>query len=135
MYKRNPHDNVITVGHSIGGMVLRAAPLLESYQSKSINTIITLSTPHVDHPLLFDRSLNEFYTRVNNVWKEQVSDPDSELSNMLLVSISGGFRDTLIRSDTTSIDSLIPATNGFSVSAYSIPNVRASADHLVRSSL
>ncbi|KAL0484555.1 GPI inositol-deacylase [Acrasis kona] len=129
-YQGDKHKSVITVGHSIGGMVLRAAPLLPSYQPQTINTIITMSTPHVDHPFLFDRSLHQFYSHVNNEWKKQIRDPRSDIHDTVLISISGGFRDTLVRSDTTLLDDVIPPSNGFSVSAYSVPYVRTSADHL-----
>lgn len=53
------------------------------------------------------------------------------MKNVSLVSIASGFRDTLIRSDCSIVEDILPATNAFTVYAYEIPNVRVSADHLV----
>jgi hypothetical protein len=125
MYKTG-QKSVIIVGHSMGGMVARAVPLLSNYKDESINTIITLSTPHREHPFLVDSSLHSFYTNVNNKWILE----EERFSDMTVVSISSGFRDTLIRDDTTRIDGIIPPENGFSVSPYSMSNVRISPDHL-----
>ncbi|KAJ9062613.1 GPI inositol deacylase [Entomophthora muscae] len=43
---KNPAPTaVLVIGHSMGGVVARAAIRLPNYKTKSINTIITLSTP------------------------------------------------------------------------------------------
>ena len=42
----NPPTSVVLVAHSMGGIVARLATLQKNYNSESINTIFTLSTPH-----------------------------------------------------------------------------------------
>lgn len=85
------HKNVITIGHSMGGMVLRAATMLPNYKNGSIDTIITFSTPHRycsffefhidngyrEHPGFIDSSLSQFYHKINSFWKKQISIPNS----------------------------------------------------------
>lgn len=52
-----------------------------------------------------------------------------DIANVALVSIAGGFRDTLIREDNTWIHDIVGKENGFSVSSYAVPGVGVSADH------
>ena len=49
---------------------------------------------------------------------------------MTIVSVGGGIRDTLVRSDL-SILPHVSSTNGFTVTSTSVPNVWLSIDHQV----
>lgn len=39
-------SSVILIGHSMGGIVARTMLIMPNYQSNSVNTIVTMSTPH-----------------------------------------------------------------------------------------
>lgn len=118
--------SVIIVAHSMGGLVARAVPLLKSYTEGSIDTMITLSTPHREHPLFVDSSLYSFYNTINTEWITR----KDKFKDMAVISIGNGFRDTMIRSDATNLQGIIGEENSFSVSSYSVQNVRISPDHL-----
>ncbi|KAL9642971.1 hypothetical protein ABK040_010663 [Willaertia magna] len=116
----NEQKEIITIGHSMGGVVLKAA--VTNFQYKEINvkeeeeikekgnnwkemkrqklkamndipvrTLITLSTPFKRHPFLLDRESDLFY-------KQLVHLPHP---NVDIYSIGGGWHDSLIRSDLT----------------------------------
>eukprot|EP01113_Clastostelium_recurvatum_P043940 TRINITY_DN7348_c0_g1_i4.p1 TRINITY_DN7348_c0_g1~~TRINITY_DN7348_c0_g1_i4.p1 ORF type:complete len:1049 (+),score=197.68 TRINITY_DN7348_c0_g1_i4:91-3237(+) len=55
--------------------------------------------------------------------------PVSALANMTIVSICGGHRDTLIRSELASLDGLVPSSHGLSILTTSMPEVWLEADH------
>lgn len=74
---RGKHKSVIGVGHSMGGLVLRAAFMLKSYKNQSLDTIITLGAPHREHPVVIEQNLGQFYEFVNGFWKSKVSDRES----------------------------------------------------------
>lgn len=110
----------------MGGLILRAVIIQPSYKPGSLNTIITLSTPHREHNYVYDPSLAYFYFHLNNQWRNL---SNTNHLDVAVISISGGFRDNLIRMDNTLLTDLIRPTNGFSVSTYSIPGVFISTDH------
>jgi glycosylphosphatidylinositol deacylase len=104
--------SVIIVGHSMGGLVARAAHLLPNYQPHSITTIITINAPHQSHPYLPDASVSSFYSSLNHYWADASNrnNVTGSLADVLLVSIVGGHRDTLIRSDLGSMHGLVTHT-------------------------
>lgn len=125
--------SVILVGHSMGGIVARTVLTMENYQTNSVNTIITMSTPHARPPVTFDSDLVHTYKQVNNYWREAYSQKwanNNPLWHVTLVSIAGGGGDTIVPSDYTSLSSLIPDTHGFTVFTSTIPNVWTGMDHL-----
>ncbi|GAA5938622.1 hypothetical protein JCM1841_004366, partial [Sporobolomyces salmonicolor] len=140
--------SVIVVAHSMGGIVARAAFLSPQYQSRSISTLITFATPHLVPPITVDPGVNHVYAAVNSYWREAYSLSSStssllplthprspaheELSDLILVSISGGLSDDMIASESASLSSLVPAddSNGFAVSTTAIPGVQTPIDHL-----
>ena len=122
--------SVTLVGHSIGGFIARAAPILhhiftpkpkpnkKSYQIQSnnyeisIDSIITLATPHQSLPYIFDQSVHHFFQSVNNWWIRNKSAHNNNncteeciLSQIPVVSISGGFRDELIPPNLCNVES------------------------------
>ncbi len=122
---------VVLVTHSMGGMAARAAFLQPNYVSHSIQTIVTLSTPHRYHPILYDPSLYLFYTKVNTHWLQLCNSSKAEMNQIAMISISGGARDNLITNDQTLLDGMLcNKENGFHINAYSIIDMKHSADHM-----
>ena len=52
----------------------RAAPFLGNYRKGSIETILTLSTPHQRPPASVDARLSSFYATVNGLWRGSVNE-------------------------------------------------------------
>lgn len=135
--RRDPNlpdpSSVILIGHSMGGLVARTALTRSNYQSNSVNTIITMSTPHARPPVSFDSDMVKIYHHVNEYWRQAYSQKwasDNPLWHVTLVSIAGGGNDTVVPSDYASISSLVPDTHGFTVFTSTIPDVWTSMDHL-----
>ena len=125
--------SVILIGHSMGGIVARTMLIMPNYQSNSINTIITMSTPHARPAVSFDADIVHTYKRMNDYWREAYSQKwanNNPLWHVTLISIAGGGLDTTVPSDYASTSSLVPDTHGFTVFTSSIPNVWLGADHL-----
>ncbi|EFW17609.1 GPI inositol-deacylase [Coccidioides posadasii str. Silveira] len=125
--------SVILIGHSMGGIVARTVLTMSNYQTNSVNTIITMSTPHARPPVSFDSDLVHTYKQVNNYWREAYSQKwanNNPLWHVTLISIAGGGGDTIVPSDYTSLSSLVPETHGFTVFTTTIPNVWTGMDHL-----
>lgn len=121
---KTPPKAVILVCHSMGGIVARILPTLAGYKPESINTIVTLSTPHAVPPLTWDRDITGIYDIINQHWRIQ---PEEDLS---LVSIAGGHQDFMVIPEYTSIDSIRNGLNALSAFSYSIPGVWKGIDHL-----
>lgn len=88
---------VSLVAHSMGGIVARLAPYLPNYVPGSIDTIITLSTPHAFPPVPIDRSLEGVYEQVNH------QPPPHDEPAPLLISLAGGVLDTQLSSDASAL--------------------------------
>ncbi|KAK6828653.1 hypothetical protein PG987_011994 [Apiospora arundinis] len=71
--RRDPNSpdptSVIILGHSMGGIVARTMLIMPNYQSKSINTIVTMSAPHARSPVSFDSQLVNIYEDINSYWR------------------------------------------------------------------
>ena len=93
--------SVTIVGHSIGGIVAKAVPLLSTEASQYIKTIITLATPHDGFPYAFDSTVSGFYNYIDEGISEKVK-KGGEIPTV--VSISGGLRDELIPPSSCSVD-------------------------------
>lgn len=124
----DPPSSVILIGHSMGGIVARTMVTLDSYVPESINTILTLATPHVLPPVSFDKGIVGLYHNVNEFWKRETG-AGGKLADTLLVSVTGGIRDQMIPAEYSSVDSFLPPQNGFAVATTSIPGVWMSIDH------
>lgn len=131
----SPHPDptsVIIVGHSMGGVVARTLFTMPNYQPGSINTILTFATPHVLPPAPFDWQISKIYTDINEFWRNgysQSATSENSLAEVTLISIAGGNLDTVVCSDSANINSIVPASHGFTVFTTSIPNVWTSMDH------
>lgn len=126
-------SSVILIGHSMGGIVARTVLVTPKYQANSVNTIITMSTPHARPPVTFDADVVSLYQQVNDYWREaylQKWASNNPLWHTTLISIAGGGRDTTVPSDYTNIASIVPESHGFTVFTSTIPNVWTAMDHL-----
>lgn len=120
LYK-GTHKSMITIGHSIGGLVLRGSLLNPHYKNGTIDLIITWSTPHQKHGFIFDLTLSNYYDKVNEFWRN-----NSDI-NIPILSISGGYRDVLVTHENTLLNDISPHT--VSISSYEIEDVLFSMDH------
>ncbi|KAI0219354.1 GPI inositol deacylase [Massospora cicadina] len=125
--------SVLVIGHSMGGVVARAAIGLSSYVPKSINTMITLSTPHTDAPVPLERSMWDFYRGMNGFWVEHFASEGklSRLEDVSVISINGGEMDGQIAADLTDLTTLVPKEHGFMVFSTTLPKAWVSVEHQV----
>lgn len=124
--------SVIILGHSMGGIVARTMLVMPNYQSNSINTIITMSAPHARPPVSFDAQIVDIYETINGYWRQAYSQQwanNNPLWHVTLISIAGGGLDTMVPSDYTSLESLVPTTHGFTVYTSTVPTVWTGMDH------
>lgn len=122
--------SVILLAHSMGGIASRLAFLQPDFKPGSVKTIVTFSTPHAVPPVSFDSSLEQVYTDINEHWRTELSRNNSNLADVLLISIAGGTADTTVASDYSAISSFTPVSNGFTVFTTSVPTLFSPVDHL-----
>lgn len=70
---------------------------MKNFDPGAVKLIITLATPHAAPVIQPDQYLSDFYRNVEKVWSDRRVDG----SPVTLVSIGGGERDFLVRSDLT----------------------------------
>ena len=134
LYERSIPDpkarptSVILIGHSMGGVVARSIFTSPHYKPGTVRTILTFNSPQLVAPLLFDRGVQAFYTRVNDMWRLHCDD-NYELQQTAVVSIAGGLRDSQVHSSLSNLDSIIPCKNHLTVVSTSMPDVWVSLDH------
>ncbi|KAJ3324411.1 GPI inositol deacylase [Boothiomyces sp. JEL0866] len=121
-------ESVVILGHSMGGIVARYIPTLESYNVGKIKDIFTLSSPHREAPIPISRSMVNLYRNLNNYWKSEHRE-GRLLENITFVSVAGGSRDTILDSDTTFIHHFADPTRSFHGFSTGIPGIWTSADH------
>lgn len=136
----HPPRSVVVLGHSMGGVVSRVMVSLPNYIPDSINTIITLASPHAAAPLTFDGDILKIYSAVDRFWFQGYDNKETDntiakiakerLSNIALISITGGLLDSILPADYTTLGYLVPPTNGFTVYTTGIPGVWTPIDHL-----
>jgi glycosylphosphatidylinositol deacylase len=127
--------SVIIIGHSMGGIVARTMFTMNNYQHGTINTIITMSTPHMLPPVPFDWKISQLYDDINQFWQEGFSElankhQVSSLRDISIVSMAGGTLDNTVCSDSTNMGSIVPASHGFTVFSTAVPHVWTGADHV-----
>lgn len=130
----NLPSSVILVGHSMGGFVARAALVHPGLRKAAVETILTLSSPHQYPPVALQPSLGQFFSHVNEEWRNGYSTGVSrtsspKLSNVVVVSVSGGIHDYQVRSRLAALDGIVPSTHGFMVGSSSVKNVWLSMEH------
>ncbi|CAF1364230.1 unnamed protein product [Adineta ricciae] len=126
LYKTS--KTVILVGNSIGGLLSRAVFLQPSdrFNPNTVRLIITQATPHQAPVIHSDRYVIDFYSRVNQYWKNEWN---NSLQHVVLVSLAGGDRDHLVRSDLCSLDGLTDESRSIDVLTSAVPHVWTSTDH------
>lgn len=137
-HNENPPKSVIILGHSMGGIVARLMLTLPNYPADSINTIVTLASPHSAVPLTFEGDILRVYSAIDRFWIAGFSNSSSDLAtiaksrlqNISLVSITGGLLDTVLPADYTTLGWLVPPSNGFTVYSTGIPDVWTPIDHV-----
>ncbi|CAK9438508.1 uncharacterized protein LODBEIA_P27320 [Lodderomyces beijingensis] len=141
-----PPSHVYIVGHSMGGIVARIMMTLPNYQHGSIETIVTLSSPHSTSPLTFDGDLIKVYDAVNKFWQlgfkpdeDAGGDGDDEvvsrvarerLRDVVVISLTGGALDSTLPADYTTLAGVVPESNGFTSFSTGMPLVWTPIDHL-----
>ncbi|XP_034936622.1 GPI inositol-deacylase [Chelonus insularis] len=112
-------DKVLLIGHSMGGIVAKAALLQDVSSNTSLaNILINLASPHIPS-VAFDRTFANYYHRVN-AQAEKLKQMGTTV-----ISIGGGPRDSLVTSSQT-----IDPHADLNVLSSAIPNVWRSQDHL-----
>nr|XP_024218553.1 GPI inositol-deacylase-like [Halyomorpha halys] len=104
----------------MGGMIAKGLFLESNVNPGAVELIVTLATPH-QPALLTDHLLSSYYSSVNNFWDKF----NSSENNVNLISIGGGPKDKLVRSDLTMTEHA-----DLSVMTSMIPGVWTSVDHL-----
>ena len=127
MYEGNkrPPDSVVIIGHSMGGLISRALYLLDGFQPKLVNFILTLGTPHVEPVIPLDIQLTSVYSQVNNFWH---SSP--VVNNVTILSFAGGSRDILVPSKLSALNYISSSVLQYSSVTTSVPHVWLTTDHL-----
>ena len=121
--------SVIVIGHSMGGMVARTMLTLDNHQSNSVNTIITLATPHSAPSAPLDRNVAYLYRDVNRYWKNHLFRQKDSEPNVAMISFAGGNHDRMISSHAAELHGIVPPANGFTVYTSGVANVWTAADH------
>ena len=119
---------------------------MKNHLPGSINGIVTLNSPHQAHPFGAEGGFTGLYLRLNELWSSQSSwngssgldegAPDNVgvgdrgvLSGIVVVSITGGSRDHVVRADLTSMRGLAPKGRALHVWTTALPGVWVETDH------
>lgn len=125
LYNEPRPSSIMIIAHSMGGIVSRAMFMLPNYIPNSIDTIVTIATPHLTAPLLLDSIIYKAYKDITQYWQQYES---TLLKDVTLISIAGGSLDNIIHSDGINVDSII--SNGLTTYTTSIPKVWTGCDHM-----
>lgn len=122
--KNDKPENVFVIGHSMGGMVARALFLLAEFDRSSVQSIVTLATPHRHPPIAtLDWNMASFYDRVNDYWSKKL------LDELFFHSIGGGVNDIFVRQLSTRLDKPLQTDNTLMTMTTSSPRIWASMEH------
>lgn len=122
--------SVLIIGHSMGGIVARTLFTMDNYVHGSVNSILTLATPHMVPPLALDYDITDVYDRIETFWRQGYDGPHAALANVSLISVLGGYQDITVNSDSGNIHHIVPQSHGFSVFTTAIPHAWVGCDHL-----
>ncbi|KAG0332731.1 GPI inositol deacylase [Podila humilis] len=122
--------SVLVIGHSMGGIVARTIFTLNNFQPGSVNTIVTVATPHAVPPVALDYETTHTYDTISSFWIKGFAGKEAKLKDVTLVSIMGGTLDTTVNGDAANIHSIVPPSNGFTVFTSNIPHAWVGCDHL-----
>lgn len=91
-----PDVKVVVVALSMGGTVARLARFRPNYVDDVIAAVFTLSTPHVRPVVQHDLRMAQLYLTLESAAASATEDDD--VKDVPVVSISGGYKDTLVPS-------------------------------------
>ncbi|XP_053973079.1 GPI inositol-deacylase isoform X1 [Hylaeus volcanicus] len=112
-------ENIVLIGHSIGGIIAKGSVLLTPNINASVASIIlTLATPHTPS-LVLDSTFASYYYNLERRLS-QIKD-----AGTTTISIGGGPRDTLVTSTQ-----IVDSTSDINILSTSVPDVWKSTDHL-----
>lgn len=113
------------LGHSMGGIVARLMMLKDNHPTDSVDTIITLSSPHAYPPVPLDSGVEQVYQQINSQWRKNAN-------NTLLISLSGGILDNQLSSEPASLSLARLWHDNSSLSAFTsgLPALWSGVDHL-----
>lgn len=118
-----PPWRVILVGHSMGGIVARAALAAVAaepgFDAAEVLAVVTLASPHQRSPAHLQPALARFYRRMR-------SHPAPAVP---VVSIAGGAVDVQVPQELTSLHGLVPEGFAFEASTEQLQGIWAAADH------
>jgi pimeloyl-ACP methyl ester carboxylesterase len=113
LHGQAPKASITLVGHSLGGVIARAAASAwvegcrhNRTEQRALAGIITLATPHAAPPLAVSSDTSAFYSDMNRDWRNARSS-FSALSMLPLVSISGGGADGQILDAAADVETLL----------------------------
>jgi len=127
---------VLLVGHSVGGLVARAALLLDNHPSCLVRDLMQLGSPNTAPPFAPDASLSTVYRTVNRAYAMAQSGNESLLAasckaasgpagvgvawgcggclaGLRLVSVTGGAADLHVAAELTDLRSVFPPQRSF----------------------
>lgn len=110
----HPGRPIWAIGHSMGGIVAKKAFIIAGVQG---GIIISINTPHQQHPFPLHRSMSDLY--------RNLSLPHS----VGIVSITGGVRDSTIRSLLCDLTDLHPTSMSLFLPTVSMQGVYMPIDH------
>ncbi len=113
LHRQLPQARITLVGHSLGGVIARAAASAwlngcshNRTEQRALAGIITLATPHAAPPLAVSFDTGAFFSEMNRDWRNARSS-FSALSMLPLVSISGGGADGQILDAVADVETLL----------------------------
>ena len=109
---------LLAVGHSMGGLVLRAALGAELGTTRPVPLLLTLGTPHAAPVVATEAPVAAFFAQLNA--------DSSLLRDIALVSVGGGERDMQVPIHLTELPALAPQMH---MAAQAIRGVQGSVDH------
>lgn len=125
LYNTSDHQpqSVVLVGHSMGGVIARGVFMNENFDVSSVSTVLTFASPHLFPVINVDFYMNRFYHEINEHWIKN----ENFLSNITVLSVSGGKNDLLVRHAA----SVLPrrSNNQLSTTMTAIPAVNLTTDH------